>query len=108
MMKKHCEIGYRIAAASPELASTANLILCHHERWDGTGYPQGLKGEEIPLLSRVVSVIDAYDAMIYDRPYHKAVTKDEAVRELIRCMGTQFDPSEVEKFIAVINEGRKL
>ncbi|MCW3488800.1 PAS domain S-box protein [Dethiobacter alkaliphilus] len=66
-MKKHCEIGYRIAISSPELASIADSILCHHEHWDGKGYPRGLKGEEIPQLARVFSVLDAYDTMTHDR-----------------------------------------
>jgi diguanylate cyclase (GGDEF)-like protein/PAS domain S-box-containing protein len=103
IMKSHCEIGYRIAAASPELAHIANLILSHHERWDGTGYPQELKGEDIPLLSRIIAVVDAYDAMTSDRSYHAAVSREIAQKELERCSGTQFDPSIVEKFIEVIS-----
>ncbi|MDF2531667.1 MAG: hypothetical protein K0Q65_1248 [Clostridia bacterium] len=103
IMKSHCEIGYRIAVASPELAHIANLILSHHERWDGTGYPQELKGEEIPLLSRIIAVVDAYDAMTSDRPYHAAIPSKAALKELERCSGTQFDPFIVEKFIEVIS-----
>ena len=104
IMKGHCEIGYRIAVASPELAHIADLILSHHERWDGTGYPQGLRGEEIPLLSRLISVVDAYDAMTNDRPYHSAVASEAALAELKRCSGTQFDPCIVKKVIKVIKE----
>jgi diguanylate cyclase (GGDEF)-like protein/PAS domain S-box-containing protein len=107
IMKSHCEIGYRIAVASPELAHIANLILSHHEKWDGTGYPQELKGEEIPLLSRIITIVDAYDAMTSDRPYHAAVTSDVALGELKRCSGTQFDPIIVEKFIEVIDLGNR-
>ncbi len=103
IMKSHCEIGYRIAVASPELAHIANLILTHHERWDGTGYPQGLKGEEIPLLSRIIAVVDAYDAMTSDRPYHAAVQSRDALKELERCSATQFDPYIVEKFIEIMS-----
>ena len=103
IMKNHCEIGYRIAVASPELAPIANLILSHHERWNGTGYPQELKGEEIPLLSRIIAVVDAYDAMTNDRPYHGAVPNESALKELERCSGTQFDPYIVEKFIEIIS-----
>ncbi|HYE11901.1 MAG TPA: HD domain-containing phosphohydrolase [Patescibacteria group bacterium] len=103
IMKSHCEIGYRIAVASPELAHIANLILSHHERWDGTGYPQELKGEEIPLLSRIIAVVDAYDAMTSDRPYHAAISSEAALEELGRCSGTQFDPYIVKKFIEVIS-----
>jgi diguanylate cyclase len=102
IMKSHCEIGYRIAVASPDLAHIANLILSHHERWDGTGYPQGLKGKEIPLLSRIITVVDAYDAMTSDRPYHAAIASEVALKELQRCSSTQFDPHIVEKFIEVI------
>ena len=103
-MKEHPEIGYRIAAASKELAAIADKILSHHERWDGTGYPNGLTGEEIPLLSRIASVVDAYDAMTNDRVYRKAMDEEEAKKELIDCAGTQFDPQIVEVFVTEILE----
>ncbi len=76
-MKKHPEIGYRIAMSSPEFAPIAPYILCHHERWDGTGYPMELSGENIPLLSRILAVADAYDAMTEDRVYKKTMSKEE-------------------------------
>jgi diguanylate cyclase (GGDEF)-like protein/PAS domain S-box-containing protein len=98
-MKKHPEIGYRIAIALPELAPIAEYILTHHERWDGKGYPHGIKNEEIPLLARILSVVDAYDAMTKDRVYRKAMTKEEAIVELKRNAGTQFDPKVVSLFI---------
>ena len=98
-MKKHPAIGYRIAMASSELRSIAELILCHQERWDGKGYPQGLSGESIPLLSRVISVIDAYDAMTNDRSYRKALSHDAAIKEISDNTGSQFDPKIAELFI---------
>ncbi len=102
VMKTHTEKGLRIVEASNELAHIGRGILTHHERWDGKGYPLGLKGEEIPLVSRIVSVVDSYDAMTNDRVYRKAMTKEEAVLELKRCAGHQFDPKIVELFISLI------
>ena len=99
IIKKHPEMGYRIAMASIELAAVAEYILSHHERWDGKGYPEGLKGEEIPLLSRIVAIADAYDAMLTDKPYRKKLTKEQAQEELKKNAGTQFDPELVESFI---------
>lgn len=103
-MKKHPEIGYRIATSSPELVTIAEYILCHHERWDGQGYPQGLKGEEIPILSRIIAIVDAYDAITQDRLYRKAVLDEEGVREIRRHAGTQFDPRITAAFINLIME----
>ena len=103
IMKTHTEKGYRIASASKELQSIAEYILHHHERWDGNGYPGGLKGEEIPLLSRIITVVDSHDVMVHDRPYHKAMSREDAVQELLRCSGTQFDPHLVEVFLQVID-----
>jgi len=101
-MKKHPEIGYRIALSTSNLAPIAEYILCHHERWDGSGYPQKLAGEAIPLLSRILAVVDAYDAMTQDRPYHKAIPHQEAIGEITRCAGTQFDPTIVNVFLHVL------
>ena len=91
-IKKHPEVGYRIANASPELRHISEYILCHHERWDGNGYPQGLSRTDIPLMSRIIAIVDAYDAMTHDRSYRKAMTEEDAVAEIIRSGGTQFDP----------------
>lgn len=101
-MRKHPEIGYRIAQASSELIPIAAYILCHHERWDGTGYPQGLSREQIPLLSRILAVVDSYDAMTNDRVYRKALTKEEAIQEIRNNMGTQFDPDIARLFLTFI------
>lgn len=96
IMKTHSEAGYRIVNSAPELAYIAELILYHHERWDGNGYPRGLKGEEIPMLSRIISIIDAYDVITSKRSYKEAQSHDLAVQELQRCSGTQFDPNLIE------------
>ncbi len=99
IIKKHPEIGYRIAQTVPELQNIANYILAHHERWDGEGYPRGLSEEEIPLLSRILAITDAYDAMTQGRPYRDAMPVDHAREELRMNAGTQFDPFITEIFI---------
>jgi len=99
VMRTHPEIGYRIAMSSPELVTIAEYILTHHERWDGKGYPQGLKGEEIPLLSRILGVSDAYDAMTQNRVYRTAISKEAAIEEIAKNAGTQFDPDIVKVFL---------
>lgn len=104
IMKNHCEIGYHIVKSSPELGFIADTILSHHERWDGKGYPQGIKGEKIPKLSRIISIIDAYDVMTHDRPYRKALSHMQAIEELRKCAGTQFDPKLVDVFIKSVSE----
>ncbi|OEU79751.1 MAG: hypothetical protein BA872_00265 [Desulfobacterales bacterium C00003060] len=104
-MKKHCEIGHRIARNVSELVSVANDILCHHERWNGNGYPGGLEGEEIPLLARIISIVDAYDAMLSERPYRKARSKEEAMKEIRKSAGTQFDPELAERFLKIVRVG---
>ncbi|SFG83871.1 diguanylate cyclase (GGDEF) domain-containing protein [Desulfotomaculum arcticum] len=104
-MQRHSEIGYRIAQSAPDLAHIADWILKHHEWWNGQGYPLGLKGEEIPLECRILSIVDAYDAMTSDRPYRKALSHEVAVMEMIRCSGSQFDPNLVEIFIRISGVG---
>jgi len=103
IIKKHPEQGYNIASASPEFALVTEEILYHHERWDGTGYPQKLSGKEIPYLSRIIAIIDAYDVMTMGRPYNRLLSKKEALKEIDRCAGSQFDPVLSEKFIEIMN-----
>lgn len=98
-IKKHPEIGYRILSSVNEFSGLSNFVLAHHERWDGKGYPRGLKGEEIPIQSRIIALADSYDAMTNELTYKKALIKDEAIEEIKRCSGTQFDPDIAEVFI---------
>jgi diguanylate cyclase (GGDEF)-like protein len=104
IMKTHSEIGYRIASSNPELAHIANKILAHHERYDGTGYPNKLKGEEIPILSRIITIVDSFDVMSHKRIYKEAFDKQYVIEELKRCSGTQFDPLLVNEFIDLLEE----
>lgn len=99
IIKTHAEKGYRIAMFNPEFEKIAPCILAHHERYDGTGYPLGLKGNEIPLLARIINVVDSYDAMTNKRVYKKSLSAEEAKKELKKNSGTQFDPIIVEKFL---------
>jgi diguanylate cyclase (GGDEF)-like protein len=104
-MRRHALIGSRILAAAPSLAEVARMVRFHHERWDGRGYPSGLRAEAIPLGARIVAVCDAYHAMTAgNRPYREPMPHDVAVAELRRCAGTQFDPSVVEAFCEAVTE----
>lgn len=105
IINRHPEIGYRIAQTVPELSQLAEYILAHHERWDGTGYPKGLRGEEIPIASRIIAIVDAFDVIVTGRPYRPARPKEEAVAELRRCAGTQFDPNIVDVYVQLLSEG---
>lgn len=102
-VKRHPEIGYRIALSSPNIAYVAEGVLSHHEWYDGTGYPRGLKGEEIPLTARIISILDAYDVMRHGRAYQRKKTKEEALEELQRCAGTQFDPQLVAVLVGILD-----
>ena len=101
-MQKHSNIGYRIAIAAQEFSVVAYYILTHHEQWNGSGYPRGLKGEQIPLPSRILAVADAYDAMTENRVYRTAMTPEKAIEEIKKNSGTQFDPEVVKAFLEVI------
>lgn len=103
-LRKHPEIGCRIIRSSYENSDFAEAVLAHHEKWDGTGYPKGLKGNEIPLFSRIISVVDSYDAMISERPYQKAMTPQEALLELQNHAGQQFDPEVVKAFVRCMSQ----
>lgn len=100
-MKCHTLIGERIMAAAPDLAAAAPLVRCSHERWDGTGYPDGLQKDQIPLGARIIFACDAYDAMRSTRPYRQPLTQRRAMEEMQRCAGTQFDPKVVEALLEV-------
>ena len=104
VLRSHAEKGYQIAMSSDELKSIAEMILCHHERWDGKGYPQKLSGTAIPVLSRVISIVDSYDAMVNDRAYRKGMSPEAAQNEVRRCAGTQFDPYLAEEFLRMLGE----
>jgi two-component system cell cycle response regulator len=104
LMRCHTEIGERIVGAAPALADVARAVRSSHERWDGKGYPDGLVGDATPLAARIVCVCDAFDAMIAERPYAAPRPLDEALREVSRCSGAQFDPTVVEAFHAVLAE----
>ncbi len=102
-IQRHPEIGYRIARATPEFSPIAESILHHHEWYNGEGYLRGLAGEEIPLLARVLAVVDAYDAMTNDRPYREAMDRQQAIAEISENAGTQFDPEVVEAFLRLVS-----
>lgn len=104
IVKTHTEKGYRIIKASNQLDSVAQGVLAHHERWDGNGYPLKLRGESIPLISRIVSIADSYDAMTSNSIYRKPLSKKDAIYELKRCAGKQFDPDIVQVFVEYLEE----
>lgn len=99
---RHPEVGYRLLDAVQDMKDIAYYVLFHHERWDGLGYPKGVQGEEIPLQSRIVAIADAYDAMISERPYKKHVSEEEAIEELRKNAGKQFDPNIVDACVKAI------
>src|SRR5207249_9956311 len=100
-MKRHPEIGHRILSGISFLERSLPIVISHQERFDGSGYPQGLRGEEIPLGARIFAVVDTLDAMTSDRPYRRALSYETARQEIIRNSGIQFDPSVVEVFLSI-------
>jgi HD-GYP domain-containing protein (c-di-GMP phosphodiesterase class II) len=100
VMRTHPEKGYRIVSQIPDMKEAAEIVLSHEERFDGSGYPRGLRGEQISLGARLFAIIDTLDAITSDRPYRKANTFEEARDEIVRMSGTQFDPLAVEAFLA--------
>jgi len=99
IMKTHTESGYQILKAADEYSNLAEYALSHHERWDGKGYPRGLKETEIPLYARIICICDSFEAMTTDRPYKKKLEKKQAVAEIIKCSGSQFDPRLAKVFV---------
>ena len=103
IMACHCEIGYRIAQAVSELSPIADWILKHHEWWNGEGYPLGIKGDEIPVECRIFAIADAYNELTYYRPYSSKISKEEALEELKRWAGVQFDPAITSLFCELLS-----
>ncbi len=102
IMSTHSDLGYRITSSFPEMSPVAAAILAHHERWDGKGYPNGIRGKEIPITARIISICDSFDSMLHNQPYRKALSRKAALREIRANAGTQFDPEIVNAFTAVI------
>lgn len=105
VIKKHPVYGHDFLSTSPELRDLARYVFHHHERWDGRGYPAGISGEEIPLISRIIMVADSWDAMRSDRPYRKGLSKEKAIEEILEHSGKQFDPNIVKVFIKMLSDG---
>ncbi|MDO9302897.1 MAG: HD domain-containing phosphohydrolase [Anaerolineales bacterium] len=101
-MRTHPEHSRRIVKPVKSLAHILPWIYSHHEKWDGSGYPLGLKGQAIPLGARIIAISDAYDAMTTDRPYRHALTRETALKEIERCAGTQFDPELTALFLEIM------
>ena len=103
-LKRHPEIGYRILSSANDMAEIAEYVLAHHERWDGKGYPFGIRGTDIPISARIVALADAFDAMTTDRPYRSALSWSEAIAEIASLAGSQFDPGLTREFLAMLAE----
>jgi len=103
-MQRHVTIGEVLIREVPELKEVIQAVACHHERFDGTGYPRGLKGDTIPLIGRIIAVADAYSAMCLDRPYRKGVSHDRVIDEIVAGAGVQFDPALAHAFVELLLE----
>jgi HD-GYP domain-containing protein (c-di-GMP phosphodiesterase class II) len=103
LMQRHAEFGYEFLSNVEFLKGAADLVYSHHEKYDGTGYPRGLRGEEIPFGARVFMIVDTVDAMIYQRPYNRPVSFQDAAAEVRRCSGSQFDPNLIESTLAYLS-----
>jgi HD-GYP domain-containing protein (c-di-GMP phosphodiesterase class II) len=101
IMRRHPEIGKKLIENIPFLKGAVPIVYHHHERWEGSGYPLGLRGEEIPVGARIFAVVDAFDAMTFDRPYSTAVSFEAAKAEIVRCAGSHFDPAVVRSFLRI-------
>ena len=107
-MKRHVSIGEVLIRELPRMKDVAQAVACHHERFDGKGYPRGLRGDDIPLIGRIISIADAFSAMSLDRPYRKALPPHEVVKQLADGAGSQFDPDLVDVFLSIIREDADL
>ena len=107
-IREHPKLGARLLLRVSAFRKALPYVLYHHERWDGTGYPTGRAGEQIPVEARVLAIADAFDAMTSDRPYRRALSRDEALAEVERCSGTQFDPEIVSVFLELFAEAERL
>ena len=103
-MRKHPIFAYEMLAPIDYLKKAIDIPYSHHERWDGSGYPRGLKGEQIPLVARIFAVVDVYDALTSDRPYRAAWSKEKAIKYILENSGIQFDPTIVDLFLKLINQ----
>lgn len=104
IMHRHPAIAFELLSKSNYLIPALDIPYCHHEKWDGSGYPRGLKGEQIPLSARIFTIVDVWDALTSDRPYRKAWSHEKALAHIQEQSGTHFDPQVVEKFLALIKE----
>jgi len=99
LMRKHPQLAFDMLAPITYLKPALDIPYCHHEKWDGTGYPRGMKGEEIPLSARIFAVVDVYDALISDRPYRRAWTREKTISHIGEQAGCHFDPEVVKVFL---------